>query len=432
MANTYRHKDHSVLGYFEETTSGQGPADWSTNGTRIDHTAVELDGLFDQEILVDPRMEGQENDWADVGQRPLIKGARGSGNGSFSMLLHGNEDESPADAGAPTTTALADLLKHCLGGQDISTSHDVTGGTTTTLTMASTTGLELGAYVGVQDLTTPSALNTGRVFIRRITALTLDTEITLDEALPFTPASGDLAVGCLVAFVDPDVIEDSTGAAGRTLSLYHAGKTSEHVNVAYGCALTMALSELSRNTVPQVSFTAQCGNWETSSTVAQDTDTWASEGIGAQMIGRYTRCWIEDYGTTTSTKKGIGSMEIGPLVERTKIETVTTAGENLESMAGYSSTSSTETTITLGIAGYDDDWEADLQADTYKVLRYAHESQPGKSWAISFPRLQVRATPKASPVSDIQGSSLTLLACRDTTTTATTALWRSKVAIVLC
>lgn len=432
MPNNYRHKDHSVLAFFEETTAGQPPADWSDSGVRIDHTAVEFDGLFDQEILVDPRMEGQENDWADVGQRELIKGARGSGTGTFSMLLTGVEDLSPSDGAAPSETALSKLLKHCLGGQDIGTSHDVTGGTTTSLTMASTTGLELGAFVGVQDLTSPSSENSGRVFIRRITALVVDTSVTLDEALPFTPANGDLAVGCITHYVDPDVLEDSTGAAGRTLSLYHAGKTSEQVHVAYACALTMGLSDLSRNAVPQVAFTAQCGNWGTSPAVSQDADTWAAAGIGAQIIGRYTRFWFEDYGTTTSTKKGIGSMEIGPLVERSKIEAITSGGENLESMVGYSSTAGTETTVTLNIAGYDDDWEADLQADTYKVARYAHESQPGKSWAIHFPRCQIRQTPKPSPVSDIQGTSVTLLACRDTTTTATTALWRSKVAIVLC
>lgn len=432
MANNYRHKDHSVLAVFEETTAGQGPADWSTSGTRLDHTAADLDGLFTQEIIVDPRREGQENDWIDVGQRELILGARGNGNGSFTLLMHGNEDTSPSDGAAPSQHALGKLFKHCLGGEDLATSHDVTGGTTTSLTMASTTGLALGSFVGVRDLTSPSSANAGRVFIRRITALVVDTSVTLDEALPFTPDSGDLAVGCSTYYEDPDVLEDSTGAAGRTLSLYHAGKTAEDVRIAYGVALTASLSELARNAVPQVTFTGQCGNWETSPDVAQDDSSWAAEGIGAQIVGRYTRCWLEDYGTTTSTKRPIASMEVGPLHERSKIETITTAGENLESMAGYSAPAGTETTIGLNIAGYDDDWETDLQEGSLKVLRFAHESQPGKSWALHFSRCRVRQTATPSEVSDVKGTQVTLLACRDTTSTATTALWRTKVAVVFC
>lgn len=427
MANQYGHKDHHVVAFYAETTTGTGPADWGDDSTRIDVTAVDFTGLL-TDLQVDPRMEDA---WQKVGQRQLVKGLRNTGNASVSVLFTGNGDAAPADAASPAVGALATLIAHGLGGIHTAPSKTITGGSTTTIEVAAITGWEEGQLVGVQDVTSPTSENTGRVFIRRILSFAATT-VTLDEALPFTPANGDLAVGGHTLYLDPAVLVDSTGASGRTLSWYHSGSLADDVIAAYGCAANIALENFGRNALPTMSLDIMVGNWATSTAVAKD-DPATSDGESGSIIGRHTSLWIQDYGTSTSTKFATGSIDIQTGITRSRIETVTAAGANLEGMAGYSVAAGEETLITCATAGYTDDWEADVIAGTYKVARYACESSPGSSWAVHLSRAQVRNTPTRAEVSDVSGNNLVLLGCQDSTNASadTAALWESKLVIGL-
>lgn len=422
----YSHKMESVVSFFAETTAGQGPADWSANGTRIDHTAADATG-WDQDWQVDPRLE---NRWSAVGQRQLVAGLH-QGTATVSVLLTGNGDAAPADGNTPSATALGTLLSHCLGGARRIPSKDLTGGTTTTLEVAAATGWTEGDFVGVQDKTSPNSYNSGKLHIRRITGIS-GTTITLDEALPFTAASGDLAVGTEMSYVDPDVLEDSTGASGRTLSWYFSNGGSEEVKVGYGCAANLSFADLGRSAQPKIGLSIMCGSWETSPDVAKDVAA-SSAGIATNVIGRDTKVWLVDFGSTTATERPVASIDIAPGIERSKIETVTEAGEHLEGMAGYS-VGGQQTLVTMDIAGYDDQWETDLQAGTWKVCRYQFNGAPGTAWAIHWSRAQIRQTPVRVETTDVSGNKVVLLACEDEDNADSTVaeLWKSKITIVRC
>lgn len=425
------HKLSSVVAYYvESVAAGTGPADWSDSGVRIDHTEADV-STISQDIQQDPRMEVS---WARFGRNAPVLGLKSGQKATVTLLFTGSGD-TPADGETATISSEAYLTGHCLGAVRAIPTKDVASGTTTTITVAAITGWTVGDFIAVQDLTTPAAVNTGKVYIRRITAIS-DNTATIDEALPFTPASGDLAIGCVTAYVDEQVLEDSTAALSRTLSWYFSkgGNTTagdDEVWVLYGTAADLTLMDFGRSSQPKMQLSIQCGSWETSADVVKDNQS-SSNGQAAKVIGKDTHVWIEDYGTTTSTKHCVASIEVATGVQRHMIETVTSPGLHMEGLCGYSAVGNQSTQVTMDITGYTDDWEADLQAATPKVCRYAHDGAPGSSWALHFSRCWVRETPTRSESGEVSSNKVVLESVQDevNSNASVAALWESKICIV--
>jgi len=426
-----------TLAIYRETTAGTPPADWDADGQLVDFTAMDAAG-FSQTVITD----GVIGDRIfAMGGRASILGMRSVGQFSSSHYLTGH-GQTPASGSAPTVTFLSDLLQLALGGRRLVTARAVTGGTATAPTVDAVTGLDVGDFMAFEDLTSPSAANSGKCYVRRI--VDIDTlTLTLDESLPFTPADGDAARGTIVIYIDTATIQSTGGISGATASLKvqrgDVAAAASQVWEATACVPTLEIDSIERDGVPTIGLTWGVGAWKTYADGITKT-TWsaaktalASAIVPPRAIGIGSTVWLQAYGTATSVCRSAASVSIGVGVPRPQIETVTECTSGLHGIAGYT-TEQADTTIELVLGNLTAvDYEALLQAGTYQVFRYAHTGAYGRGWAIHCPRVTISATPSASEAGPNLATTLSLRATEDLDNADADPvnLWKSKIAIVL-
>lgn len=422
------------LAIFEETTAGTGPADWDADAFLVDHTSADVSGLV-QTVAPDENIEGRI---FASGDRTMLLGLKSGASMSSTHYMTGH-GQTVAAAATATATHLAKLIKLAVCGQRISTSRNVTGGSATAPEVDSVTGLEEGDFLAFQDLTSPSAANSGICYVRRIVDISA-LVLTLDQALPFTPANGDIGRSCIAMYLDTAKLQDSTSASGTTASvkveLGEATPANEKVWELYGACPTLTIQDLNRDAPAQIKLDWMPGTWKTYDDVTRTTWSAAKSALTSvqpAMQGIGTTVFVQTYGTATSVCKPVNTIEVDLGVPRQRIETVTTCTTNLEGIAGYSVDARAMTKIKVGIGRIGDDWEGVLQGGGRQVVRYAVSRGPGYGWALHFSRCQLSATPTDKDIGSQAGYSVEWRAGEDLDNAGATTedLWKSKAIIVL-
>lgn len=426
---SYHQEKVGRFAYFAETTAGTPPADWDASGTLVEALVIDPSGIT-QSHHMDETLEER---WSMFQRRDVIHGVKSDAGVSTEHYLTGH-GQQPAAGSSATATWLSTLITHGLGGSDITSSETVTGGTTTTITVADVSNWEEGAFVAVEDLTSPTSTNSGVAYIRRITDITGagPYTVTLDEALPFTPDNGDIARSCIAHYLDPDVLEDSTAASGRTMSLKIERAGVRSVWECTGCAATMSLTNLGRDQQPRIAFEWMIGDWESYDTVTKTTWTQTPTNVPARTIGVHTHAFVQEKGTTTQNDLSINALDVQVNVPRASIDQINESSFGMHGRAGYTADAEQASGVQITTASHGINWEAKDQAKTRYTVRIAQVAGAGYGWAIHMTNCKLSATPVYQQVGPNAGWQLTFQADEedDNSGASTADLWRSRIIIV--
>lgn len=412
-----QHPFKSWLAFFQETTQGDPPTDWDGEGTLVDHLEADPSSLT-QSLIEDATLNFRAKT-----KRAKIKGLKNVEGVKVGLNWHGSEVETPATQQV-AQTALAKILEHCMGGQQRSYSTTCTGGTALIPVVAAATGIDEGVFLGFEDADDP-----GRVHIRRVVSWNAGTlAATLDQALPFTPAAADKVHGTIMSYIDEDVLEDSE--AGPYTFSWRIEKGEEAVWDIVGSKAQLAMS-FPRNAPPRLDLTIMAAKWF-HETLTKETWTQTPAGKAPLAIGPETKVFLQTYGTYTDNTYCMASYSMEPGIAIMPIDTVVTAeGTNMEGRCGYT-IGQADTTATVQLVPFENDWETVLQTNGFKVLRYANTAQAGKAWAIHMSRCEITETPKHGTYSNAQGVNIKFTAHEDleNSNASNAKLWRSTLILV--
>ena len=397
------------LMYYPETTVCAPPFSWAASGKRIEFVSVDCQPK--QELIVDPTAEGNP---LAVGKRARRKGLR---NVTWSMVLkmHG--------VGAATTngsqvdpTYLSVVLGWCLGGTHRSFSRVVdSAADAATLTLDDSAGIIPGCMVAVEDITTPSRENAGKLHFRRVLAVAADT-VTLSEKLPFTPAATDKVHATITAYIDRSVLKDAVAAAGRTFNWLYRNEESgtDLLWQLEGTVATLALQNLGRGQLPQLAISCMSANFShTADDGLADVTMPAAVGTSAQLaMGTNVHCSIGTYEDDDIAAVETNAVALETGLTRTKVETSTEKTNRFEGLATYSF-SYADTKFTTTLVPFDPAWYAGLKDDAQFRINY-YQPGPGdgagKAWCVHIARAQISATPSRADVGEVNGVAVEFMA----------------------
>lgn len=427
----------SIFVFHEETIQGtyDTPADWETNGAvNADHFDYDVTTITQTLI----RNEVQEQDrYRAQGHRPWILGLR-SGDTEVGFHWTGAEGQIVANGDQIARTMLSKLIKIAWGGEHRGFTRTITAAADEhTITVDDVTGLEVGAHVAVQDITSPIADHEGKVFIRQITDIT-GLVMTLDEDLPFTPANTDLARAAITMYIDSFWIEDSTPGAGRTCSVFlrrDRAPDEEEVWLLRGCKPEISFGEFSRDGHPRISAVFKRGSYEheilgTALSIPIPTIPSTSDGHPSRVIGRDTVMSIAEYGDPTPILECAASVSIQPGVPVEMMPSVDEPYDGMEGMNGWSSGSSTGV-VEATLYDYRKEWAQGLQAGTYYRVSYAQPAEPGNAWRITCPRNVISKSPVRAPAGPVDGTQLAFEMTENLDAIGTTEIAKSTICLVM-
>lgn len=415
MAQT--HNKPSWAAYFKESTWCTHPANaaaWIADGKQIEHVALDLSGV-QQAFIPDPTFERLAN---SVGGRYNIAGIRNCA-AKIGVKLHGTGVvTAPGDQ--VEVTYLGDILEHCMGGIHYGTSHDVTGGSTTVVELDSVDGVVKGCMIAFQDTTTPTPGNLGKLHFRRVVDID-DADpftVTLSEALPFTPAAGDLAHGCITAYPKEDVLTDSvTGIDGlKTWSwLLKKSRPAQGADLTWvlrGAVATFEVTGLDRGAVPSMNLDIMAANFLHGGADGLENPNFTAtpEGHAQLSMGRDFLYNFSTHGNTAAVSQDCNKCSFTVGFKRTPVETTTEKTDPAEGLASWSFNPS-PSKIAATFVPYTDDVYAELAARTTKrvtLYQPGDGSGAGKAWCIHVPKMQIATTPKREDVGDVNGLSVEL------------------------
>lgn len=424
---------HSIhrqwLAFFQETTPctpPEAPATWASAGTPIEFISVDL--APKEALLVDPTAETRIQ---SVGKRRRIKGIRNI-DWSAVIKLHGLGAATPEGETAGLT-ALSQILTWCCGGVHYSNTEEIVSGTATTLVVGNglTASVIPGCLIAVEDTTSPTAQNLGKLHFARVVEVDDGTDtITLAEDLPFTPAAGDVMHGVATIYVDEDYLEDAIRAGSiRTWNWFHkrAKTGTEELWQLEGCVGSFTINNLGRGQLPQIALSIMAANFRYGGEDGLTSPSFGTpQGKPQLSMGKDVRCSISNYSTTTRTTVDVNATTFEPGLNRVRVETATEEIERFEGMSTYS-VAPTDCKMTFTVLPHADSWYGALHDDAdYRITLYqpgpggSAAAGAGKSWCIMMPRAQISETPSRVDVNEVSGASVSFSAMEPDDTTGGT------------
>lgn len=423
------HRDN-WLAFFAETTICTPPADWVASGTAVEYISCDFSNVKEA-LVVDPTIEAR---LSAVGNRKQIRGIRNC-EASAVLKLHGTGATTATDA-TVTATYLSNILAHCFGAQHQTKTREIVSGTTTVLTVANTKTATIipGCLIAVEDTTSPTAQNEGKLHFRRVIAVDDGPDtITISEELPFTPASGDVIHGTITAYVDETVLQDAARSGTLyTFNWFHKRTSSgtDHLWQLEGCVAAAGFANLARGQLPQIALKILAANFRHSGDDSLSNPAFTSASGSAQLSnGIDVTCSISDYADDTMNIVDVNATTFEPGISRVRVETTTEVLDRFEGMSTYS-VGAIATKFTTTVLPYAASWYAGLaDGDEFRINFYqpGPGSGPGKAWCIHIPRAQLTATPGRVDVNEVHGAALEFGAMvpADTTGGSNTELQKS-------
>ena len=412
------------LAFALETTVCVPPADWAADGTAIEFISADINPK--EALAVDPTAETR---WQSVGKRRRIRGLRNN-DWSAVLKMHGRGSVTLEDSQA-TDTYLSQILGWVCGGVHHSFTREVVSSANAyTLTVGEdlTAGFIPGCLVAVEDTTSPNDQNEGRLHFARVASVNAGTDtITLTEALPFTPATGDVIHATSTIYVDEDYLEDAVRAgAVRTATWFYKGHptSTDELWQLEGTVANFTIQNLSRGQLPQIALSCMSANFRHSGEDGLTSPTFAStDGKPQLSMGLDVRCSIASTAATTRGAVDVNTAAFEPGFSRVRVETGTQELDRFDGMSTYS-VQPGDCKFNATIVPHTPAWYASINdATDYRVMYYqagpggAAAAGAGKAWALCIPRAQVVATPSRTDVNEIHGVAVEFLAMEPNDTT---------------
>jgi hypothetical protein len=393
-----------ALAFFEETTPCVAPADWSAE-TAIEFISIDLSGVKEA-LVADPTAERRA---FKVGTRHMVKGIRNC-TASIVLKLHGIGEET-ADGDQVENTYLARILKHCLGGLHRGSSTTITGGTATIPEVDDATGIIPGCLLAFEDTTSPSARNAGIAHPRRVLSVS-GSAVTLSEAIPFTPAAGDVVHAVATGYLDHDHLVDAVAAGGLCQWYVKRENSNSGTDLLWtleGSVASLKLDGLGRGALPTLNLDIQAANFRHG---AEDGLTnvalAAPEGHAQLAMGLNVILSIQEYGTSTVNEVDANNVTFDVGMTRKPTPTTTERLHRFEGLSSYHYDPG-QSKFTCTLVGYTDDFYAGLADNKdYRISFYqpGDGSGAGKGWVLHCGRARLMATPARTDVEQVHGVTL--------------------------
>lgn len=422
----------SLLTFFEETVAqGIGPSGVSGVSSGAQWVAAEAGGTAIQiphiaSSLSTSSIETEEVTPDQVRRRIFeterSQEALSNTQFPFQSYLSGL-GSAIADGVTPTATALSRVMQNALGGVSFAPTRTLAGGghTATVVNVDDATGLAVGQVIAWEDPAT--GLCHPRV-ITDVTALA----VTLNTALPSTPADGALMRGGATLYIDEDVIGDTSSNLGSTMSgCIQKGANGNAGWEVNGCKLQLGGLTFGRNEFPTVDFNVWSAR-HTDPSLGPDPTFPTAVFPTTQVMGPDSSVIIEDAASTVLSTVCNGSATVDPGVPVVPLECM---ADNLDDMEGYGlySSAPADTLIELDVFPFDTSWYVDKAADTNKQVAIIKHADSGNTFAFFAQNCEIRTVVGGD--GDFTSSNLTLRAVEHNPDTATTALERSKFRIYI-
>jgi hypothetical protein len=394
----------SIFAFYPEVTQGLAPADaaaWAADGQPIDHYEADVTEVK-QELVQDTRMDTRPYDHATA---TMLKGLRNCA-AKTSHPLHGS-GVTTAGGAQISETRLMRLLKHCYGGIHRSNSTTITGGSATEPELTAVTNIIPGCLIGFEDTTSPTAEHSGLVFVRQVKSIDTLT-VTLDEALPFTPAATDKVHAIATIFPSSDRIDMSDPVQTYSLLLQKHPSDADKLWQLHACAGSLSI-KVERGQEPRYEIAWQAANFKHGADGGLTAPTWGnnlSYGFAPLVVGRNTKVSIGEYDTTTASDVHVHQAEVMLGFPAIRVPGVVEVDDLVEGTKTYGANVLEKPGMTLTTLPHTDDWEVALQADTEYRVRLTQHAAPGKVWCFYMPRAQLGETPGPANVADRWGSKL--------------------------
>ena len=386
------------LGFYAETTPCVAPASWANDATWIEHLSVDTGGIKET-LIADPVLARRA---FNLGTRKAIKGLR---NCSFSLALPlTGTGVTTADGVQVAQTYLGTLLEHCMGGVHRGTAHEVTGGDSVEVELDAVTGIIPGCIIAFEDTTSPSEQNEGRLHPRRVLEIT-GMVVTLDCALPFTPAAGDLAHPAITPYLDSDVLVDAF-ATPTTLQWFirKARSGTDLLWTVEASVASMKLDGLGRGALPQLSLDVMGANFRNGAVDGlTNPNPTVFQGRPALSMGLDVICSIGEYLDDTLVTHHANNVSFEPGFSRVRVETVTEKVARAGGTATYSFNPGADTKFTVTLTPFDLTWYQGLEeGKEYRVSLYqpGDGSGAGKGWMLHMARCQLIETPARADLNE--------------------------------
>lgn len=411
MAHTNSHRTNFAVHF--ASTFGTTPANaaaWAAaEGTSVHRYAV-LEAGLDSTLgaALVPNADLQPEVYA-VGDHH--EGLPGSTSG-VKMRVVGTGG-SYTDDTQVAQTAQGRLLKHALGGGARGHHTSVASVTSqTVLVLDSGDNIEPGYIIGIEDAGDP-----GRVFFVQV--LEVDgTEITLNNAVPFTVASGDKVIGTEMAWPLADALTDPANAGYTTTNVLVQRGT--HTWMRGGCHFELQQLELPRGQQPVWTLGCVSANDKPTGAGAPSAPSWSGTITGTadvQAVGRDTKLFVQEADTTTWRSTCIMSAGLTVGVPVKALESVTEAHDGAPGICGfYTEPADTILEIQVPIDAATIDWQAYWLDQTELVVTYMQVAPVGSGYFVHMHRCKVMGPP-VPVIGPINMWTIKLQGSHDTTTT---------------
>lgn len=398
------------LGFAPETTVCVAPADPATSFTWIEHISADTSNIK-QTFPPDPTLERRA--MAVNANRKRIKGIRNC-SASVALKLHGT-GVTTADNTQVAQTYLGTILQHVMGGVHRGTRHAVVSGDTTDIELASVTGIIPGCVLAFEDTTDPTEEHEAKPIPRRVIAVDAgDKIVTLSEALPFTPAAGDIAHPAITPYWVSSVLKDAVAGPSTLHWFIKKSKTgTDLLWTVEGSVASFKLDGLGRGALPSIGLEIMGANFRTS---AEDglvnPNPTTFQGHAQLSMGLDAQLLIGEYGDDTLVSHHCNTVTFEPGVSRVRVESNTEKIDRFEGTATYSFAPG-ETKFSCTLTPYDSAWYAGLkEGKEYRITLYqpGDGTGAGKGWCLHMGRAQLIETPSRTDLNENHAVSLSFAA----------------------
>ncbi len=385
------------LGFYAETTPCVAPASWANDATWIEHISCDISGVK-QVLVTDPTLEAR---LFAVGNRKARKGLRNCAM-SVGVKLHGVGVQT-SDATQVAQTYLGSILQHCMGGVHRGTRHAVVDGDGVEVELAAVTGVIPGCVLAFEDTTSPT--EEGKLHPRTVLAVDAGTKVvTLDVALPFTVAAGDIAWPAITPYLVSSTLVDAF--AGPTTWQWFVRKAASGTDQLWtveGSVASMKVAGPGRGALPSLTHDVMgCNFRHGAGDGLTNPSPTVFQGQAQLSMGLDIICIIGEYNDDTLVTHDATNFSFEPGFTRVRVETATEKIARTQGTATYS-VAPGDTKFSVTVTPYSSAFYDGLEEGkeyTIKLYQPGDGSGAGKGWALCIGRAQLIETPARADLNE--------------------------------
>lgn len=376
-----------------ETSFGSGEDDWDAIATGGKIYAIEAAPEYYENKTPNENLRSRASDTPEGIRVPKTVAL------ALTTYLYGT-DTVAADHAQAARLIRDELFLNALQGETLGYRAPIAGG------VAAAPDIEDGASSAQASFSWGFFYDTseGVGHFRKMTSLTVagggadnTCNMAAGHDLPFAPAAGDVMHATVVHYPHWDLLEDHA-AAQVSHTVFIRGKHEAHIHEGQGLRFGLEISEIASGSPTKANFGGagvDFTNPERYDGVDLTVPTLAGpvEGMPATVpgSGTTTRVWIADVGAALAPQQFWGSINVTLGVKPDPTEGPN--GRNGIHGFGVSEDSYDAAGLEVMVPR-ERFWKTDHRAGTHKHMLVQVGDQPGNTWFIYFPRLEIGEEPK--------------------------------------